>query len=138
MRRVFAIKILCALHVSPILARNPGCGTLQISATNSTISSYRLRGSPLCTKLRYLFNSSFLGPDIFSHYMFAHAQYICFTKATQPRFASTETKLQHKYFVHLSIWGVVKYCHVYQVCGSVTSKSTWIRIGYRIYSLWRL
>jgi hypothetical protein len=22
-------------------------------------------------------------------------------------------------------------------CGSVTNKSTWIRIGYRIYSLWR-
>jgi hypothetical protein len=23
------------------------------------------------------------------------------------------------------------------VCGSVTNNSTWVRIGYRIYSLWR-
>jgi hypothetical protein len=32
-----------------------------------------------------------------------------------------------------------KYCHVYRVCvcGSVTNNNTWIRIGYRIYSLWR-
>jgi hypothetical protein len=29
------------------------------------------------------------------------------------------------------------YCHVYQVCGSMTNNSTWVRIGYRIYSLWR-
>jgi hypothetical protein len=31
------------------------------------------------------------------------------------------------------------YCHVYRVCvcGSVTNNNTWIRIGYRIYSLWR-
>jgi hypothetical protein len=32
-----------------------------------------------------------------------------------------------------------RYCHVYRVCvcGSVTNNNTWIRIGYRIYSLWR-
>jgi hypothetical protein len=31
------------------------------------------------------------------------------------------------------------YCHIYHVCGgSVTNNSTRVRIGYRIYSLWRL
>jgi hypothetical protein len=31
------------------------------------------------------------------------------------------------------------YCHIYRVCvcGSVTNNNTWIRIGYRIYSLWK-
>jgi hypothetical protein len=31
------------------------------------------------------------------------------------------------------------YCHIFRVCvcGSVTNNNTWIRIGYRIYSLWR-
>jgi hypothetical protein len=31
----------------------------------------------------------------------------------------------------------LKYCHVLRM-GSVTNNSTWIRIGYRIYSLWLL
>jgi hypothetical protein len=30
----------------------------------------------------------------------------------------------------------ILYCHVYQV-GSVTNNTTRVRIGYRIYSLWR-
>jgi hypothetical protein len=31
------------------------------------------------------------------------------------------------------------YCHIYRVCvcGSVINNNTWVRIGYRIYSLWR-
>jgi hypothetical protein len=31
------------------------------------------------------------------------------------------------------------YCHIYRVCvcGSVTNNNTWVRIGYRIYSLWK-
>jgi hypothetical protein len=31
----------------------------------------------------------------------------------------------------------VKYCHMLWM-GSVTNKITWVWIGYRIYSLWRL
>jgi hypothetical protein len=40
------------------------------------------------------------------------------------------------YIVYTSLW-LPLYCHVYRVCvcGSVTNNNTWIRIGYRIYSL---
>jgi hypothetical protein len=42
------------------------------------------------------------------------------------------------HYFHLALRHRI-YCHIYRVCvcGSVTNNNTWVRIGYRIYSLWR-
>jgi hypothetical protein len=41
----------------------------------------------------------------------------------------------HKSLSHITI-ELEKYCHVPRM-GSVTNNTTWVRIGYRIYSPWR-